>query len=38
MNTLHSPDYVVFLVYFLTVAAYGYWIYTKKKGRRGFLD
>jgi len=31
MNTLHSPDYVVFLVYFLTVAAYGYWIYTKKR-------
>jgi len=31
MNTLHSPDYVVFLIYFLTVAGYGYWIYTKKK-------
>jgi solute:Na+ symporter, SSS family len=31
MNTLHSPDYIVFLIYFLTVAGYGYWIYTKKK-------
>jgi len=31
MNTLHFPDYVVFLIYFLTVACYGYWIYTKKK-------
>src|SRR5258708_15946341 len=31
MNTLRSPDYAVFLIYFLTVAGYGYWIYTKKK-------
>jgi solute:Na+ symporter, SSS family len=31
MNTLHSADYIVFLIYFLTVASYGYWIYTKKK-------
>jgi solute:Na+ symporter, SSS family len=31
MNTLHSADYVVFLIYFLAVAGYGYWIYTKKK-------
>jgi solute:Na+ symporter, SSS family len=31
MNTLHSLDYAVFLIYFLIVAGYGYWIYTKKK-------
>jgi solute:Na+ symporter, SSS family len=31
MNTLRSADYVVFLIYFLTVAGYGYWIYTRKK-------
>jgi solute:Na+ symporter, SSS family len=31
MNTLRSADYVVFLIYFLTVAGYGYWIYTKKR-------
>src|SRR5271169_6995440 len=31
MNTLHSPDYVVFLVYFLTVTGYGYWTYSKKR-------
>jgi SSS family solute:Na+ symporter len=31
MNTLHSPDYVVFLIYFLTVAGYGYWTYSKKR-------
>ena len=31
MNTLHSLDYIVFLIYFLTVAGYGYWIYTRKR-------
>ena len=31
MNQLQLPDYIVFLVYFLVVAGYGYWIYIKKK-------
>jgi solute:Na+ symporter, SSS family len=31
MHTLQPADYIVFLVYFLTVAGYGYWIYAKKK-------
>jgi hypothetical protein len=30
-QTLHTADYIVFLVYFLIVAGYGCWIYTKKK-------
>jgi SSS family solute:Na+ symporter len=29
--TLRPADYIVFLVYFLTVAGYGWWIYAKKK-------
>lgn len=31
MQTLHPADYIVFLVYFLTVAVYGYWIYARKR-------
>jgi SSS family solute:Na+ symporter len=31
MNRLETVDYAVFLVYFIVVAAYGYWIYQKKK-------
>jgi solute:Na+ symporter, SSS family len=31
MNSLSPKDYVVFLVYFVIVAGYGYWIYRKKK-------
>lgn len=31
MKTLSTADYLVFLVYFIIVAAYGYWIYHKKK-------
>jgi SSS family solute:Na+ symporter len=31
MNQLTSTDYAVFLVYFVVVAAYGYWIYEKKR-------
>ncbi|WP_317235884.1 hypothetical protein [Niabella hibiscisoli] len=31
MNTLLPADYVVFFVYFIAVAAYGYYIYRKKK-------
>ncbi|MBI5917239.1 MAG: sodium/sugar symporter [Bacteroidetes bacterium] len=33
MNELKTLDYLVFLVYFLVVAGYGYWIYTKKKAK-----
>ncbi|GAA4420427.1 sodium/sugar symporter [Nibrella viscosa] len=31
MNQLHWADYVVFCVYFVVVAGYGYWIYYRKK-------
>ncbi|MHA4811156.1 sodium/sugar symporter [Flavitalea flava] len=31
MQTLHALDYLVFLVYFLIVAFYGWWIYNRKK-------
>ncbi len=31
MKTLQTPDYVVFLVYFLIVALYGYWVYQRKR-------
>ncbi|WP_276091504.1 sodium/sugar symporter [Pedobacter sp. JY14-1] len=31
MSTLHSYDYIVFFVYFIIVATYGFWIYYKKK-------
>jgi SSS family solute:Na+ symporter len=31
MNTLQTPDYIVFLVYFVIVAGYGLWIYNRKK-------
>src|SRR6476646_11388120 len=31
MNGLHTSDLVVFLIYFVVVASYGYWIYHKKK-------
>jgi SSS family solute:Na+ symporter len=31
MNKLVQVDYIVFIVYFLIVACYGYWIYLKKK-------
>jgi SSS family solute:Na+ symporter len=30
-NKLLNQDYIVFLVYFLVVAGYGYWIYQRKK-------
>lgn len=30
-NKLQSLDYLVFLVYFLIVAGYGYWIYRRKR-------
>src|SRR6201990_1086169 len=31
MQKLQTQDYIVFLIYFVIVAAYGYWIYWKKK-------
>lgn len=31
MNELKSSDYIVFLIYFLIVALYGWWIYQRKK-------
>ena len=31
MKTLSSMDYFVFLIYFLVVAGYGYWVYSRKK-------
>ncbi len=31
MQQLQSFDYIVFLVYFVIVASYGYWIYNRKK-------
>src|SRR5690349_4657881 len=34
MNHLRTPDYIVFFIYFIVVAVYGYWIYHKKKSAR----
>lgn len=31
MNILHAKDYIVFIIYFLIVAFYGWWVYNKKK-------
>jgi solute:Na+ symporter, SSS family len=31
MRQLETKDYVVFLIYFVIVAFYGYWVYQKKK-------
>lgn len=31
MQKLGTQDYIVFLIYFVIVAAYGYWVYNKKK-------
>lgn len=31
MQQLQTTDYIVFFVYFIIVAGYGYWIYQKKK-------
>src|ERR1041385_5391698 len=33
MNHLTTPDFIVFLIYFIVVASYGYYIYHKKKSR-----
>jgi solute:Na+ symporter, SSS family len=32
MNKLVALDYIVFIIYFIVVACYGYYVYTKKKG------
>src|SRR5580765_850884 len=32
-NQLVFKDYLVFLIYFVIVAGYGYWIYTRRKSR-----
>jgi SSS family solute:Na+ symporter len=32
-NQLVARDYIVFLIYFIIVGAYGYWIYMKRKSR-----
>ncbi len=34
MNRLQPADYIVFCIYFLVVAAYGYYIYHKKKSAK----
>src|SRR5262245_29531569 len=31
MQKLQTADYIVFLIYFVVVSAYGYWIYSRKK-------
>jgi SSS family solute:Na+ symporter len=31
MKSLQTADYVVFLIYFVIVASYGYWVYRRKK-------
>src|SRR5882757_4359516 len=31
MNALSNKDYIVFLFYFIIVASYGYWVYSRKK-------
>jgi SSS family solute:Na+ symporter len=33
MNKLHTADYIVFLIYFIAISAYGYYIYHKKKSK-----
>ncbi|MBD1432180.1 sodium/sugar symporter [Sphingobacterium sp. DN00404] len=32
-NILSTPDYLVFLVYFVIVATYGIWVYNKKRSK-----
>lgn len=34
MHQLHIADYIVFLIYFVLVSAYGYYIYNKKKSAK----
>ena len=34
MNALQQSDYIVFFIYFIIVAGYGYWIYNRKKSEQ----
>src|SRR5215213_11918170 len=34
MNKLQVADYIVFLIYFIAVSAYGYYIYHRKKAKQ----
>lgn len=34
MRSLQTSDYIVFLIYFVIVSAYGIWIYRKKKSKQ----
>ena len=34
MNSLHLFDYVVFFVYFIIVASYGWWVYRQKQSQK----
>ena len=34
MNHLRLADYIVFFIYFITVSAYGYWIYRRKRAKK----
>jgi SSS family solute:Na+ symporter len=40
MNKFSTPDYVIFVIYFILVSSYGYWVYhrKKKKGISGSHD
>ena len=41
MNHLQSLDFVVFFIYFIIVAGYGYWVYNRKmyhQKRSGEMD
>ena len=31
MGSLETIDLLVFLIYFIVVAGYGYWVYSRKK-------
>ena len=33
MNSLTTPDYIVFILYIILIGSYGYWIYHKRKKR-----
>jgi solute:Na+ symporter, SSS family len=33
MKTLQTTDYIVFFIYFIIVASYGFWIYKKKQSK-----
>ena len=34
MKSLQTADYIVFLIYFLIVALYGYWVYQRKRSKQ----